>query len=145
MTTLERAYAVIAETLPRCKGKLFAVASRMIVDALTEARITFETMRATPELFTRFHAHCRFLGVHGGEGYQYWYNAAVGHAVSVGDWPIRIVQQTVNIAGEDITVDIEVPESTRLANNRQLMLAYSVITDGAAEKQLALPENMREI
>ena len=52
---------------------------------------------------------------------------------------------TITIDGHEITVDIQIAESTRKANNRQMLGAYQVIVDHAAEEKVPLPENMEVI
>ena len=46
----------------------------------------------------------------------------------------------VNIAGENITVDVQVPESTTRASNKQLLCAYEYIVETAREHGIVLPE-----
>jgi len=47
----------------------------------------------------------------------------------------------VNIGGEDISVDVQIPESTTKASNKQLLSAYSYVEDTAKEHGISLPEN----
>ena len=144
MTTYEKAANIIAETLPRSIGEPMDMADR-ILRALQEKRIVPVTMRASAELWTRFHAHCRFLGEHTKYGYRYFYDKAVEAMVIAEDWPVKIVSKTISIDRQEITVDIAVAESTRKANNRQMLGAYQVIVDHAAEEKVPLPENMEVI
>ena len=144
MTTVDRARQVIIKTLPDCKGKPFADVADILLDALLQKRIGLSTMVASADLFKRFHAHCAYLGKHGGEGYEYWYTEAIEHAVAMEDWPMRLYQRTVLIDGQSHMVDVRIPESTKRANNRQLLEAYTVIQDGAKENGLKLPENLEE-
>lgn len=144
MTTYERAAQIIAETLPSCRGLPLDRAAAHILRALLDKRIMPQPMRASPELFKRFHAHCSHLGKTDGNGYRYWYNQAIAYAESVDEWPVKIIPRTVTIAGEDITVDVAVPESTTRATNAQLLAAYQVITDAAAEQGIVLPEHEEE-
>ena len=141
VTTWERAAQIIAETCTKCKGLASAELAARILDALLRARIMPTTMRASADMFTRFHAHCRFLGTATGEGYEEWYNKAVAYAVEQDDWPVKLIAKTLSIDGHDITVDVQVPQSTTRANNRQLLTAYTVITEGAKEHGVALPEH----
>ena len=99
------------------------------------------TMVASPELFVRFHAHTRYLGGVTEYGYRYYYDKAVEAMVAAEDWPVKIVPKTITIDGHEITVDIQIAESTRKANNRQLLGAYQVIVDHAKEERVPLPEN----
>lgn len=143
MRTVERARGIIAEILPQTITDP-QQAALSIVEALREKRIAFTTMAASADLFVRFHAHCRYLGSETGDGYEHWYNEAIAHAVRLNDWPCKLVTKTVNVEGQDITVDVQVPESTRRANNRQLLLAYEVIDWEANRRGISLPENMEE-
>lgn len=144
MTTHERTANIIAEALPQ-RGNETALdtADRILRDMLAK-RIIPTTMRASPELFVRFHAHTRYLGIATEYGYRYWYDKAVDMMLSESDWPVKIATKTIKIDATDITVDIEVAESTRKANNRQLLGAYQVIEDGAKEHGVPLPENPDE-
>ncbi len=135
MTTYEKSVGIISDIV---HSRNMAI---HILDILLDNRITTTTMRASADLFTRFHAHCRYLGQHGGEGYRYWYNAAVEYAVERDSWPTQVIAKTISIDSHDITVDIQVPQSTTRASNAQLLVAYSVITDAAKEKGFVLPEN----
>ena len=145
MTTYAKAAAIIAETLPKCRGEKMADAADRILRALLAKRIMPTTMRASADMFKRFHAHVRFLGKETGYGYRYFYNLAVSHAESVDEWPVKIITRTVEIDGVDITVDVSVPESTTRATNGQLLMAYSIIEEGAREHGITLPENEETI
>ena len=140
MTTYEKAVKIIGSML---NSHHMAV---RILDTLLDNRITMTTMRASPDLFTRFHAHCRFLGEEPSTqyGYEYWYNLAIAYAVEQDAWPVKLIPKTISIDGHDITVDIQVSQSTRLATNRQLLIAYSVIVDGAKQLGVMLPENVEK-
>ncbi len=138
MTTHEKSAGIISDIV---HSRNMAI---HILDTLLDNRITTTTMRASAALFTRFHAHAYFLGQHGGEGYRYWYNAAIAYAVEQDSWPVQLIAKTISIDGHDITVDIQVPQSTTRASNAQLLVAYLVITDGAKEKDIVLPENVEK-
>ena len=144
MTTYQKAVGIIAESLEKHHGRCPVDQAGFAVRALLENRIMPTTMRASASFFTRFHAHCRFLGTVAGDGYEYWYNKAVEHAVGQDMWPVKLVAKTISIDGHAITVDIQVPQSTTRASNAQLLVAYSVIVDGAKEKDIVLPENVEE-
>ncbi len=141
MTTYDKAVHIIAGTLPKCRGEKLLDAADRILLALQAKRIMPVTMVASPELFVRFHAHTRYLGIVTEYGYRYWYDQAIEAMMETDDWPMKIVTKTIEIDGVDITVDIGIAESTRKANNRQLLGAYQVIEDGATEHKVALPEN----
>jgi len=141
VTTYERARQIIAECLPVKGNESHEVAAERILRALLAKRIMPTTMRASADMFTRWHSHCRFLGTATGYGYKHWYNAAIAYAVEQDDWPCKLIAKTITIDGHDITVDVQVPESTTKANNRQLLTAYTVITEGAAEHGVVLPEH----
>lgn len=133
MTVVEQARAVIvAATSEQVADKIIAV--------LATKRIGFIAIRASEELFTRWHAHCRTLGDETGYGYREIYNAAIAHAVEQDLWPVRVIPQVVSVAGEDITIDVQVPESTTRASNKQLLCAYEYITETAREHGIVLPE-----
>ena len=57
---------------------------------------------------------------------------------------MQLIAKTISIDGHDITVDIQVSQSTTRASNAQLLVAYSVIVDGAKEKDIVLPENVEK-
>lgn len=141
MSTYEKAAQIFVETLPACRGLPLDKAARKLLDALYASRIAPMTFRASDEMFRRFHAHCRYLGTATGEGYDGIYNAAIAYAREFDEWTCKTVAQTVVIAGEEITVDVEVPNSTTKASNKQLVRAYEYITQTAAEHKIALPEN----
>ena len=140
ITTHEKAARIIAETLPSCRGKPVKDAADRILRALQKKRIVPVTMRASAELWTRFHAHTRYLGTVTGHGYRYYYDLAIDTMLAEDDWPVKIITKTISIDGHDITVDIQIAESTRKANNRQMLGAYTIITDAAAEERIPLPE-----
>ncbi len=135
MSTYEKSVGIISDIV---HSQNMAV---HILDVLLDNRITTTTMRASADLFTRFHAHCRYLGEHGGEGSRYWYNAAVAYAVERDSWPTQLIEKVITIDGHDVRIDVLVPQSTRRASNAQLLVAYSVIVDAAKEKGIELPEN----
>ena len=145
MTTYEKAILIIAETLPKCRGEAVLDAADRILRALQAERIVPTTMRGSPEMLKRWHSHCRFLGTQTGDGYEYFYNLAIAHAVEMDMWPVKLIEKTISIDGHEITVDIQVPQSTTRATNKQLMCAYEVIVDAAAEHKVALPENVEEM
>jgi len=133
MTVVEQARAVIvAATSEQVADKIIAV--------LATKRIGFIAIRASEELFTRWHAHCRTLGDETGYGYREIYNAAIAHAIEQDLWPVRVIPQVVDVAGEAITVDVQVPESTTRASNKQLLCAYEYIVETAKEHGIVLPE-----
>ena len=141
MTTFEKAKQVIAKTLPDCRGLSLPDAAGLILNDLLKNRIMPTTMRASSDMFTRWHAHCRFLGTETGYGYSYWYNLAVSHAIEQDAWPVKVIPQKVVIDGADVMVDVQVPQSTTKATNKQLLVAYEVIQDGAKEHGITLPEH----
>jgi len=145
MTTFEKAKQVIAKTLPDCRGLSLPDAAGLILNDLLKNRIMPTTMRASSDLFTRFHAHCRFLGTETGDGYEDWYNRAIQHAVEQDEWPVKLIAKTISIDGHDIDVDVQVPQSTTKATNKQLLTAYEVIQDGAKEHGITLPEHGEEV
>lgn len=150
MTTHDKAKKVIQEMLldwaaKGCDRAEFVVAED-IIQVLLKNRIALSTMTASPDLFKRFHAHARFLGRNNPDGFTYedYYTMAIDHAIVMEDWPMKVITRKVEIDGREITVDVPVPESTKKANNRQLMLAYEVIKDEARRLGLTLPEDENE-
>ena len=137
VTTYEKALHIIA-------GFTDDKTADRILRALLAKRIMPVTMKASAEMFTRFHAHCRFLGNHPGEGYEFWYNAAIAYAVEQDSWPVKLIEKVIVIDGHDTSVDIQVPQSSRQATNKQLLTAYTVIQEAATEAGLVLPENTEE-
>jgi hypothetical protein len=77
VTTFEKARMIIDETLRTIYGHDYQEAGREILDALLAARIMPTTMRASTDMFVRFHAHCKHLGKETGYGYRHWYNVSV--------------------------------------------------------------------
>ena len=132
MTVVEQARAVI---VPFCTEQKV---DELIV-ALATKRITFVELAASEELFTRWHAHCRFLGKESGRGYDEIYNHAIAYAMEMEE-KFKVLPQTVIIAGEEITVDIKVPGPTTKASNKELLVAYEYIVDTAKEIGVRLPE-----
>jgi hypothetical protein len=141
VTTFERARMIIAQTLPKLSGPPEAQALA-ILNALLAKRIMPTTMRASTDMFVRFHAHCRFLGKETGYGYRAWYNDAIAYAESMDAWPCKLITRDVDIGGEKIAVDVSVPESSTRATNAQLLTAYQVIVDGAKHHGITLPEHV---
>ena len=141
MNTYERSASIIADSLPQRGSETPLDAADRILRALLAKRITTTTMRASASMFTRWHAHCRFLGTQTGYGYEHWYNEAVNWAVEQDSWPVKLIAKTISIDGHEITVDIQVPQSTTRASNRQLLCAYEVISGGAEEHGVVLPEH----
>lgn len=117
------------------------MAADTLLNRLLENRIMPGSMQASADLFTRFHAHTRYLGKQTGYGYEHWYNAAIDYAVEQDEWPVKLVEQTVTVSGVDISVDVRVPESSKRATNKNLLTAYEVIQDGAREHGVFLPEH----
>lgn len=113
----------------------------MVLRALLAKRLTVTALRASTDMFVRFHAHCRFLGTQTGDGYEGIYNEAIAYAESQGAWPVKMLARTVRIDGQDITVDVSVPESTTRATNEELLTAYAYIQMAADEHGVVLPEN----
>ena len=97
MTTYNAAAHIIADTLPACRGVPLMQAADRILRALLDKRISTVTMRASAEMFRRFHAHCRYLGTATEYGYQYYYDKAVEVMVETGDWPVKIVPKSSNV------------------------------------------------
>lgn len=133
MTVVEQARAVmVAATSEQVADKIIAT--------LATKRIGFIAILASKELFTRWHAHARFVGEETGYGYDFVYEHAIAYAMERGMWKFKILPQTVVIAGEEITVDIKVPGSTTKASNKELLCAYEDIVDMAGEHKIVLPE-----
>ena len=137
MTTTERAWVIMIETIPGPEADT-------IIGGLMEKRITFQTFRASHDMFTRFHAHARYIGKETGEGYQQVYNDAIAYAVERDTWPVKVVPQEVVIASETITIDVQIPQSTTKATNQHLLCAYEYIVAVAAEYKISLPERYEE-
>jgi hypothetical protein len=144
VTTFEKTRKIIADLLTERAVCIWAAAEDLADDiliALREKRIAPITMRASPEFFTRFHAHCRHLGTETEYGYGYWYQQAVDHAVSVDEWPVKVQPTKVVIDDVEHTIDVVVAQSTTKATNKQLMSAYQIIEEGAKEHGVVLPED----
>ena len=144
MTTYERTFDIIAGTLLACKHDACTDQAHKILRALQAKKIMPTTMKASPDMFTRFHAHCRFVGNNTGAGYEHFYNASIAYAVEQDSWPVKMIEKIIDIDGHKISVDIQVPQSSHRATNKQLLTAYTVIEDAAKEAGLVLPENTEE-
>ena len=142
MSVYDKAARIIADTIAGFRDEDELEIADRILTALGDARITPTVMRASRDMFTRFHAHCRFLGNETGDGYEYWYNEAINYAVQQDKWPVKLIPQTVTIAGEQIVIDVQVPESTTKATNTQLLCAYEIVTDAAEAHKIRLPEHI---
>ena len=137
MTTVERARQIIATaTNDNTAGAIIA--------ALAEKRIGFVTIRASADLFTRYHAHLRFLGHETGYGYEQIKADAEKYAMRVDMWPSKLWVETVEVAGEEFKFDFQIPLTSTIATNAQLLKAYEFIVETAAEHKISLPENWEE-
>jgi hypothetical protein len=142
VTTYERTGEIIAKAITAGRGRSAEDIADSALRAMLKARIMPQPMRASGEMFVRFHAHCRFLGEVSKYGYRYWYAKAVAHAEAQEQWPVKIIPRTVTLdTGQTVTIDVAVPESTTRATNAQLLCAYQMITEGAAALGVALPEH----
>ena len=145
MTTYSKSAEIIEGVLKENRDDPAEWLARRILDTLREKRIVPHQLRASEEMFTRLHAHCRYLGDVTGQGYRYWYNKAIAYAVAVNNWPFQIITRTVKLdSGEEVTVDVPVPDSTTKATNKNLMEAYQVIEDEAKIRGIELPEGSHE-
>lgn len=141
MTVYQKAAEVIETTLRDHGDEPGDWLARRILDNLRAVRIVPHTLRASEEMFTRFHAHCRFLGNETGRGYRHYYNKAIAHAMTMERWPCQVIPRRVKLdTGQVVDVDVPVPSSTTKASNAQLLEAYSVITDEAKREGIELPE-----
>ena len=146
MTIYQKAAEIIEKTITEQPDEPADWLARSILDALREKRIIPQSLRASEELFTRFHAHCRYLGDVAGPSYRYWYNKAVRHAVKLHEWPMRMMIAVVESEpGKFEIEDRLVADSTRNATTSNLMCAYGVIQDGATEHGIDLPENPQKV
>jgi hypothetical protein len=141
MTTFEKSIATIAEQIEKHKGESPVQVARRCLDAMRKKRIVPQTLRASEEMFTRFHAHCRHLGNVTGRGYEHYYNKAIGAAVKTEDWPVKIIPRRIRLdTGQIVDVDIPIPLSSTKVSTGALMAAYQVIEDEAKEHEVDLPE-----
>lgn len=145
MSSYAKAVAILTEALPGAKGRPYPVAARYLMDALTEKRLHVVAMRGSPDMLRRFHAHARFLGRETGYGYRDIYNDALDYAMEHDEWPVREIVRHIEVSGEIIAIDVQIPESTTRANNKQLMRAYEYVQDCAQEHGITLPENWEAI
>lgn len=141
MTTYEKSAQIIAETIENNRAREPREIAALALDAMRKKRIVPHTLRASDEMFTRFHAHCKHLGNETGRGYEYYYNLAIRGAMATDDWPIKIIPRRIRLdTGQIVDVDVPMPESTTKATNGQLLAAYAVIQDEAKRAGVALPE-----
>ena len=141
MTTFEKSVGIMADVIEKHRNDTGAKLARRCLDALREKRIVPRSIRASEELFTRFHAHTRYLGEMTGRGYRHYYDLAVRHAVTVGDWPMVVRQVMITLpGGETFWRDVQLPDSTTKARTSHLMIAYGVIEDEAKLAGVSLPE-----
>jgi hypothetical protein len=144
MTVNEKALEIITKALVQHTGGKASEMARHILDALKEVRIVPIRLRASQVFWTRYHAHCRYVGDMDGRGHDYWHNRATRHAFKMHMWPYKIVPTQVTVNGVTIDVDVPVRDSSRNATNTQLMEAYSVIQDEAKRQGYELPEDSHE-
>ena len=142
MTTYEKSVQIVTAEIVKARGVAAEVVARRCLDAMRKNRIVPHTLRGSEEMFTRFHAHCRHLGNVTGRGYEYYYNMAIDHAVKTEDWPVKVIPRRIRLdTGDIVEVDVPIPGSSTKATNRQLMAAYTVITDEATRAGITLPED----
>ena len=141
MTAYEKAHGVIAEFISSVYGDTRPEwPATKILDALNEKNLVVVVSKGSPDMLKRWHAHCRYLGKETGDGYEGIYNEAIKYAVERDEWPVKVIAQEVCIASEMITIDVQVPQSTTRATDKQLLCAYEYITSVAAEHKISLPE-----
>jgi len=143
MTTYEKARGLIAECIRKAKsGDDPEQTAESCLRAMRDKRIVPHNLRASGELFKRFHAHCRYLGDVTGIGYRTLYNKALRHAEKMHEWPMKIIPRRIRLdTGDIVEVDVPIPESTTRATTSNLMAAYQVIVDEAATAGVTLPED----
>lgn len=141
MTTYEKTVQIITEQVEKHRTDPPEQLARRCLEAMRKKRIVPHTLRASEELFTRFHAHTRYLGNTTGRGYSYYYNLAVNHAMRMNEWPHKIIPKRVKLdTGDIVEVDVPIPESTTKATTGQLMVAYQVVQEEAQRHGIDLPE-----
>lgn len=140
MSAYEKARNIIAETLAYCNDMSPEATATACLDACLERRLVMTVLHASHEMFTRFHAHCRFVGKRTGRGYQDVYTKAIEYAMGFEEWPIQLVTKEVDVDGRKLTVDVVIPESTTKATNTQLLKAYEYVLAVATEERIVLPE-----
>jgi hypothetical protein len=141
VTTYEKAMTIIAEVVEKHRGETGEMVARRCLDALREKRIVPHTMAASGELFKRFHAHTRYLGRETMLGYRHYYDMAVQHAVTLGEWPIVVRPVMIELPGGEVHWrDANLPDTSKKATTSNLMTAYSVIEDEAKQAGVVLPE-----
>lgn len=142
MTTYEKTVAIIRDQIEKHRTEPAEQIARRCLEAMRHKRIVPHTMRASEQMFKRFHAHTKHLGDMTGRGYSYYYNLAVNHAMKMDEWPHKIIPRRVKLdTGDLVDVDIPVPESTTKATNGQLLCAYQVIEEEARRAGITLPED----
>ena len=135
MTAYEKAHGIIAEMLD-------AKTATRVLDALMRKRLAVAPMRASYDMFTRYHAHMRYLAQEIGQTYDELYIEARDYALQRGEWPVKLSQIEIEFGGEVHIEDINVPQSSRLASTSNLTTAYQYIVDTAAEHKIVLPESV---
>lgn len=141
MTTYEKTVDVIRKQIEAHRNDPAEQLARRCVEAMRKKRIVPQTLRASDEMFKRFHAHCRHLGNMTGRGYEHYYNAAVNAAVKTEDWPVKIIPKRIKLdTGDIVEVDVPIPVSSTKVTNGALLAAYAVIEDEARAHGIDLPE-----
>lgn len=147
MTAWEKGGRALRETFRVLKIDRPEWLAESVLSELEHRKLTFSTAHASPDMLTRFHAHMAFLGKSSRVGltYREIYENAVRAASATGDWPIKNVVRTVTIEGHEHVVDVPVPQSSKVATNKQLLAAYEYVQDLAKECEVILPENPNHV
>ena len=141
MTTYEKTVEVITDQVTKHRTEPAEQIARRCLEAMRKKRIVPQTLRASEEMFTRFHAHCRHLGNMSGRGYEHYYNKAIAAAMKTEDWPVKIIPRRIKLdTGDIVEVDIPIPVSSTRVPNGALLSAYQVIVEEARDAGIALPE-----
>jgi len=144
MTTYQKAAQIIASVVDQHRTEPADQLAVRCLDALRDKRIVPHVLRASEQMFKRFHAHCKYLGEVTGRGYEHYYNEAINHAMAIGEWPHKIIPKRIKLdTGDIVEVDVPLPESTTRATNTHLLAAYQVIEEEARRNAVQLPEEAR--
>jgi hypothetical protein len=148
VTVYEDALVEITSELARQHIRSPRRVAEAIGAKLMERRIIFQRARVSPEFLKRFHAHCRYLATALGLSYDELKQQAIDEAMKQNAWPVKIIAKKIRYRddrGEDveIVVDVTIPQSTTVANAKQLTIAYDYLQGVAEEAGVHLPEDRR--
>jgi hypothetical protein len=146
VTVYEDAVLEITNALARQRIRSPRRVAESVAAQLLAKRIMFQRARVSPQFLKRFHAHCRYLATTLGLTYDELKQQAIGEAMKQNAWPVKIIAKKIRYTDDrgevvEIVVDVTVPQSTTVANAKQLTIAYDYLQGVAEEAGVHLPED----